>query len=136
MIKLQDNCDFEPATAPEAYLQQEIKKLQSQVEQLQAELASATASKEPKLPEWNDKEAEWQSYPPGATIVMPLPPAAGKVTIVKEKFYPADKELIDQLQAEKEGLQSAARFWNDRANELEAENAELNKRIAELENKV
>ena len=25
---------------------------------------------------------------------------AGKVTIVKEKFYPADKELIEQLQAE------------------------------------
>jgi len=61
---------------------------------------------------------------------------AGKVTIVKEKFYPADKELIEQLQAEIEGLQAAARFWNDQANELEAENAELNKRIAELENKV
>jgi len=32
---------------------------------------------------------------------------AGKVTIVKEKFYPADKELIEQLQAEKEQLREA-----------------------------
>jgi len=78
-----------------------IKKLEQQVEQLQAELAAVNSEKEHKLPEWNDKEAEWQSiYPPGATIVMPLPPADGKVTIVKEKFYPADKELIEQLQAD------------------------------------
>jgi len=62
--------------------------------------------KESKL-QWNDKAQEWQSWPPGATTVMPLPPAADKVTIVKEKFYPADKELIEQLQAEKEQLREA-----------------------------
>ena len=55
--------------------------------------------KESKL-QWNDKAQEWQSWPPGATTVMPLPQSAGKVTIVKEKFYPADKELIDKLQAD------------------------------------
>ena len=49
-------------------------KLQSQVERIQAELASVTA---------------------------------GKVTIVKEKFYPADKELIEQLQAENARLLEA-----------------------------
>ena len=86
-----------------------IKKLEQQVEQLQAELAAVNSEKEHKLPEWNDKEAEWQSiYPPGATIVMPLPPADGKVTIVKEKFYPADKELIDKHQADKEQLREWA----------------------------
>jgi len=52
-----------------------IKKLEQQVEQLQAELATVTA---------------------------------GKVTIVKEKFYPADKELIDKHQADKEQLREWA----------------------------
>jgi len=55
---------FEPDDDP---ICPSCEELQSQVEQLQAELASVTA---------------------------------GKVTIVKEKFYPADKELIEQLQAE------------------------------------
>ena len=70
--------------------------------------------KESKL-QWNDKAQEWQSWPPGATTVMPLPPAADKVTIVKEKFYPADKELIEQLQAENARLREAFDLTIDRS---------------------
>jgi len=96
-----------------------------QVEQLQAELASVTASKEPKLPEWNDKEAEWQSYPPGATLMNGN--GNGKVTIVKEKFYPADKELIEQLQAEIER-------YSIREGKLLRDNARLREEFDELTN--
>ena len=40
---------------------------------------------------------------------------AGKVTIVKEKFYPADKELIEQLQAENARLREAFDLTIDRS---------------------
>jgi len=76
------------------------------IEQLQAELAAINSEKESKL-QWNDKAQEWKIWPPGATVVMPLPQAAGKVTIVKEKFYPADKELIDKLQTDNLRLREA-----------------------------
>jgi len=57
-----------------------IKKLEQQVEQLQAELATVTA---------------------------------GKVTIVKDKFYPADKELIEQLQAENARLKDVVASYDN-----------------------
>ena len=81
---------FEPDDDP---ICPSCEELQSQVDQLMAELAAINSEKESKL-QWNDKAQEWQSYPPGATLVN------GKIVIVKEKFYPADKELIEQLQAE------------------------------------
>ena len=109
------------------------KQLQSQVEQLMAELAAINSEKESKL-QWNDKaQAQWQSWPPGATIVMPLPQAAGKVTIVKEKFYHADKELIEQLQAEKNALTDtllATKAAKDViVNQLQADNSRLREAI-------
>jgi len=81
---------FEPDDDP---ICPSCEELQSQVDQLMAELAAINSEKESKL-QWNDKAQEWQSYPPGATLVN------GKIVIVKEKFYPADKELIEQLHAQ------------------------------------
>ena len=103
LVQMQDAPYYATAKDELAWAEKIITGQEDTIEQLQAELASATASKKPKLPEWNDKEAEWQSYPPGATLMN----GNGKATIVKEKFYPADKELIDKLQAENAQLREA-----------------------------
>jgi len=77
-----------------------VDKLQSQVEQLQKQLKAMTEERDCWIANaknlqvgYNDLDKrirQLQSELAAAT--------AGKVTIVKEKFYPADKELIEQLQ--------------------------------------
>ena len=86
-----------------------VDKLQSQVEQLQKQLKAMTEERDCWIANaknlqvgYNDLDKrirQLQSELAAAT--------AGKVTIVKEKFYPADKELIEQLQADNARLREA-----------------------------
>ena len=59
---------------------------------------------------------------------------AGKVTIVKEKFYPADKELIDKLQADNAELNKpSADYRRDKIVEMiDEQKAQWRREVAQI----